>query len=442
MVLAFTSAVCVLTGILFGLVPALRSRRVQLTSALNSEMRAGAVSGGGGSRWTAGRVLVAAQVALSVLVLFVSGLLVQTLRNLQQVDTGYERHGLLVMRIDPRSVGHKGADYLAFCDELLQRLRSLPGVTSATYSGNGLFSGSESETSIVVVGQPNKPEAERVVFTDTVGPNYFTALNIPLLMGRDIGPQDIGEKPRSIVINQAMARRLFGEQNAIGQVLHVDDEEHANVLLQVVGVAKDVRDHSLTDEIGPRFYTPMNLMDLPGEAKFEIRTTGDPRAAMRDVRGAVKALSPDLVVQSLTTLNGLIDDELDGQIFVARLSGFFAVLALVLACVGLYGITAYSVVVRTRELGVRMALGAKPRDLLALVLRDAFAVVAIGALIGVPAAIGGSRLLHSMLFEVKSYDPQSLGLSLAILLFVGFIASYVPARRASRVDPMVSLRYE
>jgi ABC-type antimicrobial peptide transport system permease subunit len=153
-------------------------------------------------------------------------------------------------------------------------------------------------------------------------------------------------------------------------------------------------------------------------------------------------MNPDLAIESLQSVDSLIDDELDGQIFVARLSGFFAGLALVLACVGLYGITAYSVAVRTRELGVRMALGAKPSDVLTLVLRDALVVVAIGIAIGVPAAIGGSRLLRSMLFEVTSYDLRSLSLSLVALMLVGFLASYVPARRASKVDPMVSLRYE
>lgn len=441
-VLTFTFLVCVLTGILFGLVPALRARRVQLTSALNSEMRSGSVSGGGASRWSAGRILVAAQVTLSVLVLFIAGLLMQTLRNLQQVDTGYERHNLVVMRIDPRVAGHKGSNYIAFCNDLLQRIRSLPGVTSATYSGNGLFSGSESDSGIVIAGQANLSEKDRQVFNDTVGPNYFSALNVPMLQGRDIGPQDIGEHPKVAVINEAMARKYFGEQNALGQVFHVDDDEHVDIPLQVVGVARDIRDHSLTDAIGPRFYTPVNLQDLPGEIKFEVRTTGNAESVVRDIRGVVKSVDPALKIPSINTLDGLIDDWMDSQIFVAQLSGFFAGLALVLACVGLYGISAYSVAMRTRELGVRMALGAKPRDVIGMVLKEGFLIVLVGAAVGVPAAIAGSHLLRSMLFEVTSYDPRALTVSLTVLVAVGFFASYLPARKASRVDPMVSLRYE
>jgi len=385
---------------------------------------------------------VTAQVALSVLVLFAAGLLVQSLRNLHAIDTGYEREHLLIARVDLRTAGYKGATYVTFCDELLRRFRALPGVSAATYSENGLFSGSESADGIVVPGFQARADEDKVAWNDTVGPNYFTAVGIPLLLGRDLGPQDIVAEPRAAVINETMAKFYFAGQNPIGRSFQVPDQPNPPVVLEVVGVARDARDHDLRKPAQRRFYMPLSQRRLPGAINFEIRTGGDLAAVQPGIRAAVREADPQVALLGLKTVAGLVNDWMAEQIFVARLSGFFDALALLLACVGLYGITSYAVAGRTREIGVRIALGAHPQAVLWLVLREALLLVGIGLAVGVPAAIVSSRVLGSLLFEVSSLDARALALPVVVLALVGMASAYLPARRATRVDPMVALRYE
>lgn len=439
LVLAFTLGVCVLTGILFGMAPALHSGRVELTEALNATARGEASSV---SRWSTGRVLVAAQVALSMVVLFAGGLLVHSLRNLRNVNTGYERRHLLLLNVNPRTVGYDGPSYITFCNELLDRLRTLPGVTAATYSENGLYSGSESGYRIDMPGFEQRASKDLVVNGDTVGPNYFTAVGIPLLAGRDIGPQDLGGQPKVVVINQTMAKFYFGSENVIGRTVQLHSQEYANSPLQVVGVSADVRDHHIDKPSSRRLYMPVGKPNLPAEVNFEIRTAADPTSLEAQVRSAVAAANSQLVINRLDAEDVLVNDSVQQEAFVAQLSGFFAGLALLLACVGLYGITAYAVAGRTREIGVRIAIGADPRQVRWLVLRETLLLISAGLIIGVPGAIAASRLMRSMVFDVGTFDPVSLALSLGLIALVGLAAAYVPARRASAVDPMVALRYE
>lgn len=441
LVLGFTALVCIITGLLFGLVPALRSRKVELLPALSS---AGRAEGGpsAASRWSIGRVLVAAQVALSILVLFAGTLLVHSLQKLHAVDTGYQRDNLLLARVDPRVAGYKAANYIAFCEDLLGRLRQLPGVTSVTYSSNGLFSGSESSDAITVPGFQPPANDNNSPYDDTVGPGYFTALGIPVLMGRDIAQQDLGETPKVAVINESMAHYYFANQNPIGRTFTIKDAKTGGVPLEIVGVTRDVRDHDLRRPLDRRFYMPLNLLFPYVAMNFEIRTTGDPRAVGQSIRNTVHDANPTLQVLDLDTANVLIDDWLSGEILVARLSSFFAGLVLLLASIGLYGVTAYAVAGRTREIGVRMALGAQARDVRWLVLREALVLVAAGIMVGIPLGIASSRLLGSMLFEVHAADPGAILVSLLVLSSVALLAAFIPARRATRVDPMVALRLE
>ena len=439
LVLGFTLITCALTGVLFGSVPAMRARRTELALALNSTTRGDVGSSTG--RWSVGRLLVAAQVAVSVLVLFAGALLVHSLANLHQVRTGYDKDHLLLVTFDLQAAGYKGASSIAFSNQLLDRLRALPGVSAATFSGNGLFSGSESADALIIPGFQQSKNEDLVAHDDTVGANYFASVGIPLVMGRDLNQQDIAATPKVAVVNQEMAHFYWGSENPIGRSFVLKDEDLGNVPFTVVGVSRDVRDHDLRGPIDRRFYQPASERYFPAWVTFEVRASGAPTALKQSVIAAIKQANPTLDTQA-DTAEVLVDDSLSAEIFVARLSGFFAGLALLLSCVGLYGITAYAVAGRTREIGVRMALGAQPGTVLWMVLREALLLVGVGVAVGIPAAVAGSRVLRGLLFEVSSADPRALAFSLVVLGAVAAVAALVPARRAAKVDPMVALRYE
>jgi predicted permease len=439
--LAFTAGVCLLTGILFGAAPALRVLGIPLAPTLKAATRAGTASGA--MQWSLGKFLVAAQVALSLLVIFAASLLVRTLRNLKDVDFGYERDHLVVIDPDFISAGYKHDQLPTVARQLLDRFHSIPGVVGATVSENGLFSGSESADAIQVAGFIPKQDKDRVAYDDWVGADYFRIVGIPILLGRGIDPQDTTFSTRVAVVNQAFAKFYFPGANPIGGKFVIDDDEERKRPIEIVGVSQDVRDHDLRQAVPRRFflaYSQSTLSDLEGY--FEFRVAGDPGSVMTAVRKQLAEFNPNLAVREATTLNQNVDHELVQEKLVARLSSFFGGLALLLACIGLYGVMSYTVSGRTREIGVRMALGAQHMDVLWMVLREALLLVGLGLLIGIPAALGGSRLLASMLYALTGLDPLSLSLSAGLLLAVGSLAGYIPARRATKVDPLVALRYE
>jgi predicted permease len=444
-VLAFTAGLCLLTGVLFGLAPAIHSRRVEVMPTLKDASRI-VTTAHGPSRFATSKLLVAGQVALSILVVFAAGLLVLTLKNLQRVNMGYNPQRLVVMSVDPITAGLGGPKLNPYCQELATRIKSLPNVQAVSYSENGVFSGTESADTVIVEGYTPKNDDDRVVWDDMVGPNYFQALGVPILLGRDIGPQDTATSQRVIVINQAAARKYFGDANPLGRHIAMDDEKEKNNPFTIVGVAGDARDHSLRDVVLPRAYAPVaqvvNQMLGGGGMKFEVRTTSDPAALVNSLRTVVRNLNPAVPINDIDPLPSLLDDYLREELMVAKLSTLLAGLALVLACVGLYGITSYSVAGRTREIGVRMALGAKRTDVLWLVLREALWLVAAGVVVGVPVAIAGSRLLGAVLYGVSATNPIFLIGPAFLLIAVALFAAAVPARRATQVDPMVALRYE
>jgi predicted permease len=438
-VFAFSAGICLVTGILFGLVPALRLVHVSLTPALK-ELPTGDKSH---SRWTWGKGLVAGQVALSLFVLFAAGLLVRSLRNLEHVDTGYSQDHLLLVRIDAIAAGYTRQQIMNLAHELLDKLPSTPGVRAVTLSENGLFSGTEGADAIAVVGVPQPPENEREARNDLIAPNYFSTLGIPILLGRDIGPQDTDTSPRVAVINQSMAKFYFRNENPIGRRFYVDDLEHRDQLIEIVGVVPDSKQNALTKPPARRYYRPFfQETERSLMMNLEIRTFSDPAAVTNDIRREIQSIDPQLAITRIRTLPELIDSSIAGQIALARLSAFFAGLALLLACIGLYGIMSYTVSGRTREIGVRMALGARRADVLWLVLAEALLLVGTGIVIGIPAALAGSRVLSATLFGLKPSDPISLGIVTLMLITVAALASYVPAWRATRIDPMVALRYE
>ena len=439
-VFLFTAAMCLLTGILFGLIPALRSRKVAVVRTLKSGSQNGNSAEAG---WNWGKLLVTGQVALSLLVLFVAGLLVHSLQNIRNVDLGYNREHLLLVSTDPQAAGYNKTRITSFANELATQISSLPGVRAVTSSNNGLFSGRESGNSIKVEGYTSKNDQDLQAAFDQVAPNYFSAVGIPLLLGRDIGLQDTETSPRVAVINETMARFYFGQTNPIGRKFEIEDPESKGGPVEIVGVARDARDHKFKGEVGRRFYIPLaQALGTMAGINFVIRTVGNPVAVADSVRKQIKAFDANVPVNSVRTLNELTELAIGDQILIARLSSVFAGLALLLAAIGLYGILSYSVSGRTREIGVRMALGAQRRSVLSMVLREAGKLVLLGIVIGVPAAILAGRLFSSMLFGLKATDPLSMVLVVTVLLAITLLASYIPARRATKVDPIIALRYE
>ena len=438
--LAFALAVCFLTALLFGVVPAVQALKVQVTPTL--KQNAGAAERRSGFGW--GKGLVAAQVALSVLVLFSASLLVRSLQKLLGQDFGYNSNRMVVARVEGESVGYHGERIKQLALQLADRLSTIPGVRGATYSQNGLFSGGESSFTIKVQGFESASIDERSARAETVGAEYFPVLGTSIVAGRGIGAQDTSASTRVAVVNTAFVKHFFHDQNPIGRQFEIDDPDHKGKPMTVIGVSREIKDRSefLREAGPPRFYTAYQQEEDPRHVVLELNVSGDPNAIFPAVRAQVKDLDGKLPLSSIYTVRYLIEKSLGSDIALTRLSGFFAALALLLACIGLYGVMSYTVAGRTREMGVRLALGAQKLDVLQLVLREGMLLVAMGLLIGTPLSIASSRALSSYLFGLKGADPLSLAAVIVTLGTVAAAAAFVPARRATKVDPIVALRYE
>ena len=450
-VLGFTAAVSLCTGIIFGVAPAFRSARVNLTPALKAGDGGSAGSGSAGGKWfSIGNALVVTQVALAIVVLVGAGLLVRTLQNLRSVDMGFDAHNILIFGIDPTLAGYKGAQAESLYRDLQGRLAETPGVKSASYSMLPLLSNGLMISMFHWPGTPQDQTAE--ADTLDVGPNFFETLHIPLLAGRGFSAADFelaaangGDKataaPTPVIVNQAFTQKYLGKENPIGKVFGDAPEGPfggPNPGYEIVGVVRDAKYNELRREIHPMMYTPHHV----GVATFEIRTAADPQALLPAIREVVGQVNADLPLFNVTTQSVQIDRLLFQERLVARLAGFFGVLALVLACIGLYGLLSYEVSRRTREIGIRMALGAQPESVLRLVLRQGIALAIVGAALGIGVALGVMRYLASMLFNVRASDPLTMIAAAGLLVLVALAACHIPARRATRVDPMVALRYE
>ena len=439
-VLGFTLLVTVLTAILFGLFPSLHATRPDLSSRMKSY----ASSGAGESfkrRLPLNKSLVVAQVSFSVILLIAAGLFVHSLSRLSRVNLGYNRENLLLFRVNAAAGGYKGAAQPRLHEALLARISAIPGLRGVAVSKNGLFSHSESGDPIAVEGYTPMPGEEMDSRIDMVGPGYFSTMGIPILLGREIGPQD-ATGLRAAVVNETFAHRFFPNTNPIGK--HVRDTYPGNPAeCIVVGVAADAKYNSLREKTPPRLYAPLfNPMWEQSTAVYEVRTFADAANVSAALRSAVQEVAPSLPPISVRTMAGLVDDTLQTDRFIEQLSGLFGLLAVVLASVGLYGVMAYTVARRTRDIGIRMALGAEPSNVRLQVLRESLVLVVIGIVIGVPAALGGTHLVRSMLFGLGLADPIVIVAATALLAIVAALAGFLPAHRASRVDPMVALRYE
>ncbi len=439
-VLAFTITISLLTGIAFGLVPALQSLRVRVLPGLKDANRATPAPG---SRLTLGKGLIAGQVALSLLVLFSAGLLVRSLQRLMTQNFGYERNHLVIARLDPTGAGYTTRNMKLLAQQLVARLAAAPEVRAVTYSTNGLFAGTESGDAIIVPGFNAARPSDRNAMEDYVGPDYFSVVGIPILAGRGIEAQDTAAT-RVAVVNEAMAKRYFAGQNPIGRQFQIDDPDWLAKPITIVGISHDAKDHSsgIREDVKPRFYLAFQQVSDPVQIVLEAQVSGTPSSAVSNVLGQIRAADPRVPISFIQTLDRLVTDSAGNQIALAKLSTFFAGLALLLACVGLYGVMSYTVARRTREIGVRMALGARRGDVLQLVLRESMLLVAIGLVAGIPLALASTRVLHSFLFGLKSTDPLSLIAVIMLLGVVAAVAGFIPARRAAKIDPMVALRYE
>jgi predicted permease len=441
-ILGFTLAVSLLTGVLFGLVPAFRATRVDLNSILKANSRG--VVGGSGGRFSIGKVLIVAQVALSLLLLVIAGLFVHSFQKLADVQLGYDREHLMIFGLSPIEYGYKvGPSITQLYKDLLERIGAVPGVRGVTFSQDGLFSHSESADQISIEGFTPKSGQDMDARFDEIGPNYFSTIGIPILLGREIGPQDSGNGQRVGVINETMAKYYFGDANPIGRrIWDMFPTSHTDFI--VVGVAADAKYNSVREKTPRRFYVPFFHPIEPDVsfARVEVRANGSPSAIAADVREAVKQAAPNLPPIEIETMNELVADSLTQDTMLTTLSGFFGGLAVLLACIGIYGIMAYAVANRTNEIGIRMALGAQGKDVLGLILRESMLLVLIGVLIGLPAVFATWKLIKSLLFGLTPADPVALAAATVLMFAVAAIAGYIPARRASRTSPLEALRYE
>ena len=477
-VLAFTLAASVLTGIVFGLAPAFRGTRVDLTPALKEGAGGSAAEGRVGGRWfSLGNGLVVAQVALAVVVLVGAGLLVRTLRNLKDIDPGFDTRNLLTFSLAPTLIGYQAAQIDALYANLQDRIAALPGVQGVSFSSDTLLSGGSWGTGFRFPQTPKDQSLETNALA--VGLNFFSTMHMRLLAGRSFNSSDFmqqevanqarqkslaeaeaedagvttpgaaakksgsvagsssagpaSEPTAAVVVNKTFVQKYLPNVNPLGQRFENNESQRV-----IVGVVSDAKYSSLRGAIPPTMYVPASGDNII----FEVRTRTNPAAMTSTIRSIVGQLDSNLPVFGVHTQTQVIDQLLVRERMIAELSGFFGVLALILACVGLYGLLSYEVSRRTREIGVRMALGAQQRDVLRLVVGQGIALAVVGAAVGVGVALGMTRYLESMLYDIHANDPATM-IGVAVLLTqVALAACYVPARRAMRVDPMVALRYE
>jgi predicted permease len=437
-VLLFSVGISLVSGILFGIAPAIRATRTDLTSALKEKS-----THGRRGRVNLGSVLVVLQVAVSLVLLVGAGLLARSLVKLQQEDLGFNRDNVLLASTDPRLAGYKAAELGALYRQLYDRLSGLPNVRSATIASQSPMSGSNTTSSLAVRGYTPRPGEKLIASHILVGPKYGETLGVPLLLGREIGVQDTVSSSKVAVINQAFAEAFFHNQNPIGRRITFEEDSDKDDL-EIVGVLGDAKYDNAREKADRTVYQPiLQVQDQNAFSNvFELRTAGDPASLGREVRAAIAQVDDKLPVLSVTSLRTQTDESLSQERLLAQLVSFFGLLGLVLSCVGLYGIMAHAVVRRTNEIGIRMALGAKRRDIIWMVLRESLLLVGAGLVIGVPAAWGAAHLISSQLFGLNPSDPVTLSMAVVLLTLVAALAGYLPARRASRVDPLVALRYE
>jgi predicted permease len=446
-ILMFTMSTTMAAVVLCGLVPALTASRLDLARSIRAAAPSLlAVTPGTKRRRAPLRtLLIAAQVALSVVLLVGAGMLVRSLRNVESQDTGVDREHLVIVDVDVNTPGFSGARLAGLAHALRDRIAGIPGVSGVTYSENGLFPGTDNATTIEVPDFTPHDVADTLAGYDNVGPGYARVLGARIVDGRDLEPSDEGKPPRVALVNESFARFYFPGRRATGRFLHVND----SIAVQIVGVIGDIRDQDLNGQVTRRMYVPFVHTDTqpgqlgqPGTMRLVVRSTGNPISIVQPVRKAVAAVDRTLPITGIDPLVTLMAQSISQERLLVRMASGFGALALLLAAIGMYGVMTYTISRRTSEIGLRVALGAERRDIMRMVLSDALRLVALGLAVGVPLALASTRLLRSQLHGVPTGDPVSIGAALLVLVMAAIAAALRPALRAAGVAPIVALRGE
>jgi predicted permease len=436
-VLAFTIGASVLCAVVFGTAPALRASQTEP----NTSLKGGKTAAQSALRNPLGKAFVVAQVALSLLLLIGAGLFVRTLINLQRIPSGFNQENAILFQVDTSATGYKEKDpkLPALLREVEDKVKAIPGVQAASFAFFTFHQGLWTSPAYTRE-QPDIAPASRSIRNNIVGPDFFAAMGIPLVQGRGFGPQDTASSQKVAVISESMAQRFFPSGSPLGKRFGIAGPDSTEAI-EVIGVAKDAKFGSLTEDVTPiAFYPHAQSPDVLGN--LVVRYSGPANAVVPQIRQTIKQINRNLPVDDVVSLSDHVGRSLVQQKLVARLASFFGLLALLLACVGLYGVMSYGVARRTNEIGIRMALGAQGRSVLWLVLREALLLVGIGLVVGVLASLAVTKTAESLLYELKPNDPLTIVLATLLLMAVALLAGYLPARRAARVDPMIALREE
>jgi putative ABC transport system permease protein len=448
-ILSFTISVSLLTGVLFGLIPALQATRADVAPTLKDQ--AGAVVGGSAPvRFR--KALVTAQVTLSLLLLIGAGLFIRSLQNLRNLGPGFAPENLVAFNIDPSLNGYDATRAKAFYQRLSDNLGSIPGIRSVGLAAMRILEDNEWDSSLSVEGYTAKNGESIQAYMNSISPGYFESVGVPILAGRDFtirdneevyhGPDPTDWFPTKVIINEKFARKYFGTTNAVGRHVGFGDDPGTKTDIEVIGVIRDIKYTNLRDEIPVQMFIPYLGSRYVGGMTVYLKTTLDPNQLASAVRRQLRQIDPDIPIYAMRTVEEQVSNSLLIERLIASLSTLFGALATLLATIGLYGVMAYTVARRTREIGIRMALGAFQRDVIWMVMREVIVLVTLGIAIGFGAAMGLTRFVKSQLFGVEAMDPVALVAATVGLAVVACLAGYIPALRASRVDAMHALRYE
>jgi predicted permease len=437
-VLPFTFGVTVLTGLIFGLAPALQTTRLDLAETLKDQ--AGAVVSGGSVRIR--KMLVIGQVALSLLLLIGAGLFIRTLRNLRDLDPGFRIDQLDSFTVDPHLNGYPDTRSLHFFRQLRESMDGLPGVQSASLAVVPVLTGEEWDSSITIEGYHAKDGENMGPHMNYVSPDHFRTMAIPVKLGRDFNERDETGSPKVAIVNQKFVKRYLGDQNPIGHRIGMGSNPGTKTDITIVGVAGDTKYEDLRQEVPVELYLPYTQSGFVTGMTAYVRTSQPANSAFMALRGAVHNLDPDLPMYHIRTLTEQANRSLITERLVATLASTFGILATILAAIGLYGVMAYTVTRRTREIGIRMALGATRGSVAWLVMREVLFLLAIGLSIGIPAALGLSRFVQAQLYGIKPADAATMSAAIVGIAVIAILAGYLPGRRATRIDPMQALRWE